>query len=167
MQQDHDDTEIRNLLFKKLSLKRRSGISLRMAPMIDMIFLLLIFFLVTAKFRPQEDLLPMRLPAPSKSTAVAVAPLVEPLVISLRESSDGLVVEIDNSNRLEISDNNIEKGLVAFSNKMQDIYKAQKRTTADPVELDCDSDLSWDHLVKVYNILFGMGVTDITFPLED
>jgi len=33
-----------------------------MAPMIDMVFLLLIFFLVAAKWRPQEDFLPFQLP---------------------------------------------------------------------------------------------------------
>ena len=108
-----------------------------MAPMIDMIFLLLIFFLVTAKFRPQEDLLPIRLPAPSKSTATTAAPLVEPLVISLREADSGLVIRIDNSNTLKISNDDIEQGLVTFSNEMLELYKAQKRTTADPVELDC------------------------------
>ncbi len=167
MPQDHNDIEIRNLLFKKLSLKRRNNISLRMAPMIDMIFLLLIFFLVTAKFRPQEDLLPIKLPAPSKSVSSVAAPLVEPLVIRLRDTNDSLIIEIGNSKTLKIANDDIEKGLVTFSNDMLALYKAQKRTTADPVELDCDSDLSWSHLVKVYNILFGMGVTDITFPLED
>jgi len=166
MQQNDDYNEIRNLLFTKLQLKKRSNISLRMTPMIDMIFLLLVFFLVTAKFRPQEDLLPMQLPAPD--TAVAAADiLVDPLIISLSTKIDHLRIDIDNSKTFKIPDGDPDAALATFASEILSLYSAQNRVATDPVELDCDENLSWKHLVKVYNVLFGMGMTDITFPLTE
>lgn len=159
------ESEIKKLVMSKIARQRKSGYSLRMTPMIDMIFLLLVFFLVTAKFRPQEDYLPMMLP--SAAASQQSSGLIEPLVISLDTNGDQLTIKIDGQMNLTISDSDSENGLAQFTNDLSRLYSSQSRVASDPVELDCSEDLSWDHLVKIYNVLFGMGITDITFPVQE
>jgi len=64
-----------------LPVRARRIFSLRMAPMIDIIFLLLIFFLVAAKWRPAESFLPFKLPVGAAGNQAVVRP--EPLVIEI------------------------------------------------------------------------------------
>jgi len=47
------------------------------------------------------------------------------------------------------------------------MFESQKRTADDPIEIRCDDDLKWDHLVKIYNILYGMGAGNITFVINE
>ena len=47
---------------------------LRMTPMIDVIFLLLIFFVCTANFKPPEEMLPIDATLPGSVTAEVVLP---------------------------------------------------------------------------------------------
>lgn len=157
------DDQIRKLLFEKVSRQRPRNFALRMAPMIDITFLLLIFFLVTAKFRPQEDILPMVLPSTSSQTQSLA--LIEPLVISLDSDSSGLTVAISHQPALIINENDIDNDILAFLPYIKNVYEKQGRTANDPVELICSEDLKWNHLVKIYNLLFGLGITDITFPV--
>lgn len=134
-----------------------------MTPMIDIVFLLLVFFLSTARFRPEEAKLPMSLPAP-QGGQMGQFSLVEPLGMAIN-SEDGalrLVVDGKEFTYSEVS----AASLVSFSNELTAIYVAQKRNTNDPIELDCGQSLSWEHLVKFYNLMYGMGITNITFVID-
>ncbi len=54
------DGSVRKDILSRLNGGRQSSFALRMAPMIDMISLLL-FFLVAAKWRPDENFLPCQI----------------------------------------------------------------------------------------------------------
>ena len=71
----------------RLGNARRRCFALRMAPMVDMVFLLLIFFLVAAKWRPEEDFLPFQLATAQAQDARLGRP--EPLVIQIRATQTG------------------------------------------------------------------------------
>jgi biopolymer transport protein ExbD len=139
--------------------------ALRMAPMIDMIFLLLIFFLVAAKFRPKEDFLPLQLSAAQASEHRIGKP--EPLTIQIRPTQTGCEVQIGQLRTVQINDGSIEQDLVVLIETMRDCMLTQKRLATDPVEVICDAGVKWEHLAKIYNMLYGAGLTDITFQMTE
>ncbi len=134
-----------------------------MAPMIDMIFLLLIFLLVTAKWRPQEDFLPLQL-APAQARTISLA-RPEPLEIHIVSTPAGCRVRIGQADEVQIDDRTIEANLATMIEKTEACLLAQKRFAGDPVEIICSSQVKWDHLTKIYNVFFGAGLTDITFRM--
>jgi len=156
---------LRRDVFEKAFSGQRGGLTLRMAPMIDMIFLLLIFFLVAAKWRPQEDFLPVQLPAAGTQPSNVGMP--EPLMIYIRPAENGCKVQIGLSESLLIRNDNAEADFSALMDNIQQCLAAQKRVAADPVEIVCDPLVKWEHLTKVYNILLGAGLTNITFATTE
>jgi biopolymer transport protein ExbD len=75
----------------------RRSVGANMTPMIDVVFLLIIFFLVSSHLARQENRLPLDLPL--ASTFDPVDPLSAPLTISVDEQArwlvGGHVVELD------------------------------------------------------------------------
>ena len=145
--------------------RNRRFFVLRMAPMIDVIFLLLIFFLVAARYRPQEDFLPLKV-----ATAYAeVQPLArpEPLVIKISPVAAGCEVQIGQCQRVGVSSQNLDADLVLLMQQLQDCLGQQKRFASDPVEIVCGPDVKWEYLAKIYNVFYGMGLTDITFAMTE
>jgi len=142
---------------------RPSGSALRMAPMIDMIFLLLIFLLVSAKWRPQEDFLPFQLPAADAPQAIPGRP--EPLEIYIAATATGCTVRIGGCDPLAVEDRTALAELAGLQNSINHSLRSQKRTVGDPVEIICSPEVKWQHLAKIYNILFGIGFTDVTFRM--
>ena len=156
---------VRRDVFKRLSTGRKRFFTLRMAPMIDMIFLLLIFFLVAAKWRPQEDFLPIQLPAAQAQEHQLGRP--EPLIIHILATETGCEVQIGQLRAVQIENENIEADLAALMETLQKCLLAQKRFATDPVEIVCEPEVKWEHLAKIYNIFFGAGLTDITFRMTE
>lgn len=152
-------------IFKRTFNKRNHPFALRMAPMIDMIFLLLIFFLVAAKFRPQEDFLPLQLPVANAQNQTIGKP--EPLTIHISSTNSGCLVKIGQFHAVQIENDNIEAGLAVLMEKTRDCLLAQKRFADDPVEIICNADVKWEHLAKIYNLFYGTGMTDITFEMTE
>jgi biopolymer transport protein ExbD len=133
--------------------------------MIDMIFLLLIFFLVAAKWRPQEDFLPFRLPAAQANEHGLVKP--EPLIILISPTETGCQVRIGNLSPVKIRNETTEADLANLMQEMEKCLLAHKRFATDPVEIVCDPELRWEYLAKIYNILYGAGLTDVTFRMTE
>ena len=137
----------------------------RMMPMIDMLFLLLIFFLLTANFRPLESYLPFQLP--SASAGSSAFGRAEPLAIVLTSVPNGCRVRVAQTKTLSIAADYMDQNFTALARHIAEVSKQQKRSAADPVELICDKNVQWQYVAKLYNILFGMGVEDITFHLNE
>jgi len=152
-------------IFKGIFNNRNHPFALRMAPMIDMIFLLLIFFLVAAKFRPQEDFLPFQLPVANAQNQTIGKP--EPLSIHISSTQSGCLVQIGQLHFIEIENENIETDLAVLMEKTENCLIAQKRFANDPIEIICDADVKWEHLAKIYNLFYGSGMTDITFEMTE
>ena len=152
-------------VFGRLNNHRRRCFSLRMAPMIDMIFLLLIFFLVAAKWRPEENFLPFQLPAAQAQDSQVGRP--EPLIIYIFATETGCQVQIGQFDTIQIENQTIEANLAALMGKIEQRLLAQKRFATDPIEIVCAPQVKWEHLAKIYNMLFGAGLTDITFQMTE
>ena len=151
--------------FNKGLGRRRTGFNLRMAPMIDMIFLLLIFFLVAAKWRPQENFLPFQLPTAQAQGHQTIKP--EPLQIYISPTENGCKVSIAQLYTVDIENQTAETDLTAMMEKVKQTLVSQKRFSSDPVEIACEPQVKWEHLAKIYNIFFGAGLTDITFVMTE
>jgi biopolymer transport protein ExbD len=160
-----EDKSIVTLVSQKIFATRRRTIGLRMAPMIDMIFLLLLFFLVAAKWRPAEDSLPFKLPtASAQETRIAAA---QPLAIYISAMQNGCAVQIGNIYNTRIENSTADTDLATLMQKMADCLNAQKRFASDPVEIICQPQVKWEYVAKIYNMLFGAGLTDITFMMTE
>jgi len=145
---------------------RRPVIGLRMAPMIDMIFLLLIFFLVTVRWRPKEDFLPLQLPvAVAGFDQPAVKP--EPLQIQISPNDTGCRIQIGSSYAVVLHAENVEQGLALLMEKTRQCLLEQKRYPSDPVDIVCAAEVRWENLARIYNVLHGMGLTDITLQMTE
>ena len=144
---------------------RKTVIGLRMAPMIDIIFLLLIFFLVAAKWRPKEDFLPLQLATAGLNATLTAKP--EPLIIQITQTGADCSVQVGSSDIVKISSQNSEAGLAEMMTKMRRCLLDQKRYASDPVEIICAPDVKWENLARIYNVLVGMGLSDITFRMTE
>jgi len=142
--------------------KTLTNLGIRLAPLIDVIFQLLIFFFISAQFRPEEAALPLGLPT---AQADSLATAVEPLTIYVLGSSNGCEIQIEEET-INITAETGEKDLADFVEKFADILKKQKRALSDPLVLVFDDEVQWDYVTKIYNLLYGLGANDITFRLN-
>jgi len=146
---------------------RRPTIGLRIAPMIDLIFLLLIFFILAVRWRPQENFLPLQLPVANAGTAIQPTVKPEPLSIQITPTNAGCRVQIGASYAVNIPSQNPEQGLASLMEQTRQCLLEQKRYATDPVEIICAGKVKWENLARIYNVLYGMGLTDITFQMTE
>ena len=125
--------------------------------MIDVIFLLLIFFLLTANFRPTEDFLPILLP---ESQFLSFGQ-VEPLVFRIKTAANGCLIDVENYGQIVFENDKPDELAKAIKN----VIDRADRVVSDPVQLAFEDDVVWQKQVEVYNVLYGIGVEDITFEL--
>jgi biopolymer transport protein ExbD len=135
------------------SRSRRVGIDAAMTPMIDVIFLLLIFFLVTAGFSLPESVLPAGLPA---TDTAAARPLPQP--------SDLEIVHIrltgrDADFRIELNRRPLE-GLAELTAELAKLAPAAGDL---PVILDIAGEVALGNVVAVYDQCLGGGFRKIHF----
>ena|SRR4030042_1650595 len=136
---------------------------LRMAPMIDIVFLLLLFFLVAVRWRPQEDFIPFRLRSAAGTTVTVARP--EPLQVYISTTPQGCLVDIGGVQSLQIESASFDAGLAGLMEKVALVMDQQKRYADDPVEIICSPDVKSLYWVRICNVFYGMKFTDITFPV--
>lgn len=148
---------------RKVFFRPRNSFSLRMAPMIDLVFLLLIFFLVAVKWRPREDFIPLRLASAQAQPIEIGKP--EPLQIYISTNPDGCLVQIGRMQTAQISGQTIEQDLAELMEKIDVVLVSQKRNVSDPIEIICEPDVKSEYWIKICNVFYGMKLTDIIFPM--
>ncbi|MHC4782366.1 MAG: ExbD/TolR family protein [Planctomycetota bacterium] len=141
--------------------KHRISMGLRMTPMIDVIFLLLTFFVMTAKFQEPEQLLPVIMGKTNPQPAVIED---TPLKIFIEADSSGCLLRVGNRPRVRLLDENPQESLLVLARKVRQELETNGPV---PVELYYDDVISWDIVVKVYDVLYGLGLQNITFRIEE
>ena len=130
-----------------------------MTPMIDVIFLLLVFFVCTASFQAVEQILPTTLSLPGSVEAVEP---VDPEMLDL----DEVVVRLgwENGrpswkieNRRFISLAELERTIAALAEAKADL----------PVILDPDAAVPMEHVIDLYDACRKAGLQTIRFAAED
>ena len=134
----------------------RGRLDVKMTPMIDVIFLLLIFFVCTASFHPPEEVLPTSLSLPGAiDSPVPVEPELEDL--------DEIIVKVSwEDGRAVCRINQGEpRGLEAVRAVLVAIAR---RVKADvPVILDVDGQVPMEGVIDVYDLCRQAGLEKIRF----
>ena len=112
---------------------------LMLSPMIDMIFLLLVFFIVSTMYMSEIKTIPIRLPVAQNSETV---------------STSNFAVTVKKDGVLYLEDNKIEiKQLVANA------AAESKRDAAFSVIIRADGEANYKTVIKLMDELKGAGVT--------
>ena len=112
---------------------------LMLSPMIDMIFLLLVFFIVSTMYMSEIKTIPIRLPVAQNSETV---------------SKSNFAVTVKKDGALYLEDNKIEmKQLVANA------AAESKRDAAFSVIIRADGEANYKTVIKLMDELKGEGVT--------
>lgn len=134
---------------------------LEISSLIDICFLLLVFFLVTASLVASEQDLSSSIP-PDKTEA---APETKPLFINLDPEG---VISINRGEATEILEEDTEERNVPKLNQRLETYAAVLRAggKTPAVELKADSATPYQRVVDVLNALQGQQITNVHFHAE-
>lgn len=140
--------------------RQRAGLDIPMTPLIDVVFQLLVFFLLTASFQAIEHLLPSRVSAPQSRGADALSETPPP-----EADFHEVVVRILWTNAQPAWQ--ISGQAVAT---LDDVYRtlaAIARIKADaPVILHPDPGVPLGHVIDVYDITRRVGFPSVQFAAE-
>jgi biopolymer transport protein ExbD len=133
----------------------RGRLDVKMTPMIDVIFLLLIFFVCTAGFRLVEEILPTNLSFPG--TAADASP-IDPQW----EDLDEIVVRIlwrDGRPGWQINQRDLQD-----LNEVRAVLQGAAKVQVDlPVILDVEGEVPIEHVIDVYDLCRQIGLETIRF----
>lgn len=131
----------------------------RFASMIDLSFLLLIFFLTTTRFSRPEGVLSAPMPREGGSALSTTTLPLTPIVVRLRMSDDA-------PDTLLLSVHGEEDPPRTFAQLTTVLRRFQTRPGFDrdtPVVLVAADDVLWDHVVAAWNAALNAGCTRIAF----
>ena len=141
--------------------RRRISMGLRMTPMIDVIFLLLTFFVLTAKFAEPEQLLPVIV---GKTPPQALTADLAPLKIFVEPDPSGCRMRVKNHPAIVFTQENPQESLLVLA---RTVRQTLEPTGPVPIELYYDDAIPWDAVVKIYDVLYALGLQNITFRIEE
>ena len=126
-----------------------------MTPMIDVIFLLLIFFVCTASFRPPEQILPTRLSLPGAITSAVKIDQdledLEKIVVKVLWRGDGPGWQINERDYGQLAD-------------VRQVLEAVKGVRIDlPVILDVEGAVPMKDVIDVYDLCRQVGFERVQF----
>lgn len=147
-----------------LRRRRNPAMGLRMTAMIDVIFLLLTFFVLTARFQQPESHLNVTLPKPAVGTAQSMAK--EPLSIRLETANSQCSVILPQAETIWLVPDTLSANLADLQGRLKAIFPSYD-IAGQGVELHCGDAVQWDYVVKVYDVLYRAGAMKITFVTED
>ena len=127
------------------------------------VFLLLVFFLLTANFRPREGFLPAELPRKVTHTAQME---LEPLLVHISSDTSGNChIQIGAVDSLLVANTAAGQDFSAVTERISLILADQHRTVEDPVKLLPDPETSWQHVVRIYDSLWQANLRNIIFTI--
>lgn len=136
----------------KLNVKIPDSIGFQLAPMLDVVFLLLIFFVVTQKIILNEQDLKVKVPTAPKSTEEE-SRAIDEIIINAREENDELIITIDR----EVF--TLEK-LKALLQRMIALNPNQ------PVRIRADAEMHWQKVADVISTCSQAGVWNVSFSKQ-
>jgi biopolymer transport protein ExbD len=130
--------------------KKSSLLAINMAPLIDMVFLLLIFFLVATRFMEQERELDMTLPTASEA---------RPLTATPRE----LFVNIDQQGRFFVD------GRFRLEEELEHVMRqaAANNPLTQTVVIRADRHADWQSVATAINVCKKVGIANYTAMMAD
>jgi biopolymer transport protein ExbD len=132
---------------------------LDISSLIDVCFLLLIYFLVTSTIKAKETDLGMKLPAAMPSDS---QPVIDPMFIKI-DATGTIYVGTGNSQQVLDSDPNVRK-LPMLTQQLDMYASAARSANSTPlVQLWADSGATQQRVIDVINALASKGIQSVTF----
>ena len=143
---------------KKRRARGDSSIELQLTPMIDVVFLLLIFFMVTAKFVAPERKIPAFAAKEREGAGIA---LVEEFELHIMKAEGGVVVAGPSREGYSLD----SLGLVLKELRdYRDRNLAGGALSPDAgVSIECEDDIRWGAVVKVLDVVREAEIPRIRF----
>ncbi len=145
---------------KKTAREPEPDPDLDISSLIDVCFLLLIYFLVTSTITPRETDLGMALPA--NTPASADQPKIEPMFI--RVDASGAIFSGTGSSQQPLDSDASVRELPLLNSQLNLYQDAARSAGNDPlVQIYVDEGANQQRVIDVLNSLAGVGVTSVTF----
>ncbi len=136
----------------KFNAKIPDAIGFQLAPMLDVVFLLLIFFVVTQKIILNEQDLKVKVPTAPKSTEEEARAINE-MIVNAREEAGELIVTIDRE--------------VFSLERLGALMRSQVALDANqPVRIRGDANMTWQRMADVISTCSQAGVWNISFSKQ-
>ncbi len=137
----------------KLSCRIPEPIGFQLAPMIDVVFLLLIFFVVTQKFMLNEQDLKVKVPtAPQSSEEASRA--IDEIIINVREDENGEIVVT------------IDRELFSLDQLESRLRNMARLNPNQPVRIRGDAEARWQKIVDVIARCNAAGIWNVSFSKQ-
>ena len=137
------------------SHRQRRSLGLTTTPMIDVVFLLLIFFICTASFQVAEEVLPTNLALQGNVTSSTQVELEwERIVVKLRVANDELRWLVN------------EQPFDSVAQTRSVLAQMAQIDATLPVTLDIDSAVAMFHVIDLYDVCRLVGFEKIQFAAE-
>ncbi len=144
---------------KRVAARRRGGVTLAFAPMIDVVFLLLVYFMLVAELRPREAASPVALPG---EAAAEVDPFELPpapirvYIESQGRGPDDFVVTVDFAGLDDIS------AAPRLAQRLE-ILRGRTLTPDQPFVIAPAATARWEHAVRTLRAIERAGFTSARF----
>ncbi len=143
---------------RKLAPRQSVAFTLNLAPMVDVVFLLLIFFISTTTFKRAEGVLASRLPKEGGFASETALP-VTPIVVHLAPGASG---PTEYGLRVE----GFVNTPVTFGELTSFLLELQRNPGFDdqtPIIIQAPAELLWDHVVGCWNAAVRADCKHIAF----
>ncbi|MEE3220432.1 MAG: biopolymer transporter ExbD [Planctomycetota bacterium] len=130
-----------------------SGIDLNMTPMVDIVFLLIIFFLTTTSIIQLEQDLTIDLPKQSEQLK-AKAPPARPVIVNVRYVSGGKAYY------------HVENEPMSLAALTSNLSRAKIRNKNQAVVIRGDRNVKWEHIAAVMGCCGKVGITKVSATVE-
>ena len=128
--------------------------TLDISSLIDVCFLLLIYFLVTTTIQPREQDLKMTLPAPSIDSPISISPLF----IDLRQGGE---VVVNPGDAAEIYENNTESRSLPLLKQRLEMISGIRSVDVPRVLIRVHDEVRQQRYIDVINCLVGAVIQDM------
>ena len=123
--------------------------------LVDVSFLLLIFFLVTSTIMKRENDLPMTIPPPGQTSAIPTLPLW------IEVAADGTVSLGQDEGAMVVADSTTGSSLDELTTHLK-MARDASRADAIPVVMNVADNAAQQRFIDVLNCLAGVGIENVT-----
>ncbi len=128
-------------------------VEVQMTPMIDIVFQLLVFFIMTFKIVSQEGDFNIKMPLAAPSEGLPPEDKLPPMKVRLIASPSGELAQI------KLNDNNFNVSFVSLHDYIIGVIGDERgpgstQETAE-IELDCDYNLKFEHVIQAITAVSG------------
>lgn len=141
---EHDQQVVHHVSQRKKRRKDKDEMELQLTSMIDVIFQLLIYFVITANFQVDEGTIKATMPGQSAPVAPDVPP-DPPIFIDLLTADDGVTYT------LRVDSKTVQGGASELYGYLAGQVSANKIKLDADIQIRPAANVRWQHVVNVFN----------------